>query len=110
MQSLGELEVPLAVQADGLDAVESDIDEGEALFSLLGAAEKALNGYPHRLRIQRVAKQAPDHAAELESARRKALDNLRSLRVRLDFICAGFDSLDEPLRIRQRAVANRVLQ
>ena len=110
MKSLGELQVPIAVQADAREESDSDLDEGDTLFSLLGAAEEALNGYPHRLRIQRVAKRSPDDAAQLERARRRAVDNLRALRVRLDFICEGLDSLDEPARIRERAAANRILQ
>ena len=110
MKSLGELQVPVEVAADGRDDSDSDLGEGETLYSLLGAAEEALNGDPHRLRIQRVATRSPDHAAQLERARRHAVNNLRSLRLRLDFICEGLDSLEEPARIRERASANRLLQ
>ena len=110
MQQLCELEVPVVVQAHKRDAMSSDLDEGEALFGLLGAAEEALDSDPHRLRIEHIAKQSPGHALQLEDARRRAIDHVRAVRMRLDFIWEGLDSLDEPPRIRERGAVARVLQ
>lgn len=110
MEALRQLEVPIAVEADPTATPDAGFDDREALYALLGAAESALDGYPHRLRIQRVAKQSPGHAAQLERLRREALDKMRDLRVRIDFISDGLDSLEGSSRLRARTEASRVLQ
>lgn len=110
MEALRRLEVPIAVAAEDSVPARSGFDDRETLFTLLGDAEEALDGYPHRLRIQRVAQQSPGHAAQLEQARCDALSKMRSLRTRMDFLRAGLDGLDEPDWIRERAEAQRVLQ
>ena len=109
MGTLSQLEVPLAVEARLLPDVGEE-GEGETLFALLSEAEQTLDGYPHRLRIHRVSKHSPGHAQQLERARREALDKVRTLRKRVDFIRTGLDVLEEPAFIRARAQASRVLQ
>ena len=111
MGELSALEMPVALEADGSQGEEGTwLADSEMLHGLLENCVRALDGYPHRLRIQRVAKQSPGHALQLEEARCAALDRLRSLRARLDFVRAGLESLEEPAWIRQRAQASRVLQ
>lgn len=109
MGELTRLEVPIALQA----SLEQDADgpaDSEVLHGLLNACAETLDGYPHRLRIQRVAKQSPGHALQLERMRREALDKIQGLRARVDFIRAGLDGLEEPAWIRRRAESSRVLQ
>ncbi|MDD9947491.1 MAG: hypothetical protein OXU20_41005 [Myxococcales bacterium] len=111
MSTLTQLEVPLAVDArEGASGQRrSEISDDETLFALLTEAERTLDGYPHRLRIHRVSKHSPGHARQLERARCEALDKIRSLRKRVDFIRAGLDLLEEPAWIRARANASRVV-
>lgn len=110
MSELSQLQVPIALEAPPEVAEDSGLADSDVLYGLLNACAEALDGYPHRLRIQRVAKQSPGHALQLEQMRLAALDRICSLRARLDFIRAGLDSLEEPAWIRQRAEASRVLQ
>lgn len=110
MDHLTQLEVPLAVEARMGDQRGSASTDEETLHALLGEAERTLDGYPHRLRIHRVSKHSPGHAMQLERVRLQALDKVRALRQRVDFIRGGLDSLEEPAWIRARAQAARVLQ
>jgi len=111
MQGLRSLELPVALDATALTGDDQlGLGDSEALYGLLNACAEVLDGYPHRLRIQRVSKESPGHAAQLEQVRKAALAHICSLRSRVDFIRAGLDCLEEPAWIRQRAEATRVLQ
>lgn len=109
MGDLSQLELPVALEAAAEEG-GSGLSDSEVVHGLLNACAEALDGYPHRLRIQRVAKQSPGHALQLERMRRSALDKIQSLRARVEFIRSGLDGLEEPAWIRRRAEASRVLQ
>lgn len=109
MQSLTALEVPIEMNARRA-ADDPGFGDGAALHALLSEAEKTLRGAPHRSRIARVRDAAPAHAERLEQARRAAVEHMRVLKRRVDFVRAGLDALEEPVFIRQRAERTRVFQ
>lgn len=109
MQTLTALDVPVSMQAQrAVD--EPGHGDGATLHALLSQAEQTLEGAPHRGRIDRVRDASPDHALRLEDARREAVERLRTLKQRVDFVRGGLDGLEEPVFIRRRAERDRVFQ
>lgn len=109
METLTELEVPVAMCVSRSDSERHDGD-GATLHALLSEAENTLEGVPHCTRISRLSKRAPGQAVQLERVRKQAVDKLRSLRQRVDFVRDGLGRLDEPTFIRERAAQSLVLQ
>jgi len=109
METLTQLDVPVAMCASRSEAERNDGD-GATLHALLSEAENTLEGVPHCTRISRLSKRAPGQAVQLERVRKQAVDKLRSLRRRVDFVRDGLGRLDEPAFIRERAAQVQVLQ
>lgn len=85
METLAQLELPLQVVHDGAGAEQS----ASAVHTLLADVERNLAGPAHRHRIRDVTLRSPGHGVQLERTRRQALAHVRSLRMRVDFICGG---------------------
>jgi hypothetical protein len=86
--ALANLELPLDMPAPKLDRA-SDLAEWDVVAILLAKAEAALVAAAHRQRIVRLHQIFPGHATQLERVRREAVDRLRQLRARVDFVCQG---------------------
>ena len=87
METLTQLEVPVAMCASSSEAERHG--DGATLHALLSEAEDTLKGMPHCARISRLSERAPSEAAQLERVRREAVEKLRSLRERVDFVRDG---------------------
>ena len=85
MQALAEVEVPNRVNLEQGVSTESAAG-AQVLSRLLAGAELALAGAAHRERIAAVHCHAPGHAGMLERARRAALEQVRQVRRRVDFV------------------------
>jgi hypothetical protein len=87
-EALASLELPVDMRALALNDA-SEVNQWDAVASLLAQAEGTLRGTAHRHRIARLHQIFPGHATQLERLRRQAAERLRRLRARVDFVCQG---------------------
>lgn len=86
LDSLAQLELPLEVPAA---RDPSEMAEWALVSSLLEQAEGALADDEHLLRVRELQRAAPGHAMQLERLRSVAVDRMRQLRARVDFVCGA---------------------
>jgi hypothetical protein len=91
--ALAKLELPLDLPVPAEDARVAT--QWSVVASLLAQAHGVLLGAPHRQRISRLHDSFPGHASQLERMRREAVQRLRRLRVRVDFVARGPDEVTQ---------------
>lgn len=86
--ALVRLELPQDMRAPRMEDAR-EVAEWSVVSVLLEQAEGTLESIAHRQRIARLHATAPGHARQLERLRRSAVDRLKGLRSRVDFVCGG---------------------
>jgi hypothetical protein len=86
--ALTRLELPQDIAAPRLDDAR-EVAEWSVVSVLLEQAEGTLASDAHRQRIAHLHGTAPGHARQLERLRQRAVERLKGLRMRVDFVCGG---------------------
>ncbi|MDH5671037.1 MAG: hypothetical protein OEZ06_02750 [Myxococcales bacterium] len=85
---LSRLELPDDLCAPEASCLDQSV-EWDTVLSLLEQAEAALLSESFEFRVACVREASPAYALQLERVREQALEQLRRLRMRADFVCGG---------------------
>jgi hypothetical protein len=86
--ALARLELPCVMRAPRFDDGR-EVAHWDTVIALLDQAVFELSGPVHAARVRCLRALAPGHAIELERLGSAAIDQLRALRARVDFLCGG---------------------
>jgi len=101
--ALARLELPSVMRAPRLDD-QREIAHWDTVCALLDQAVAELSGVAHAERVRCLRAIAPGHALELQRLGETAIERLRLLRARVDFVCGG-EGVPAPSLIEHHALS-----